>query len=356
MNRFPLDTDESPSLIIEMMFDLKVRDVMNTHLITAGKDTGLSHIQLLMKENGITGVPIVDGRRLMGIVSMDDIMQALGEGYINDPAAQRMSRNLIVLEDDMPLSFAISYMEKYRYGRFPVLSKERELVGIITSRDIIVHLLLKMNSELERIEEQRRLHPKSSLYSLPTTSTGTGTGTGTKPDSQNQHETAGGGQIIGDSRGDPGVAMEWQTRKFDFEEAGKASTEIKKFLRNRFPELSRKLIRRIAVASYELEMNQVVHSEGGSLRFTMSPNRILIRAEDRGPGILDIEQALTEGYSTATEWIRSLGFGAGMGLPNARRVSDEFDIQSCPEGTIVHAGFRLEDSPPADGPLQEEET
>ncbi|AHC13710.1 CBS domain-containing protein [Salinispira pacifica] len=352
MNRFPLDTDESPSLIIEMMFDLKVRDVMNTHLITAGRETSLSHIQLQMKENGITGVPIVDGRRLVGIVSMDDIMQALGEGYIADPASERMSRNLIVLEDDMPLSFAISYMEKYRYGRFPVLSKERELVGIITSRDIIVHLLLKMNSELERIEEQRRLHPKSSLYSLPTTSIGN------TPDADsggNSPSAESGAREIVDSRGDPGVAMEWQTRKFDFEEAGKASTEIKKFLRNRFPQLSRKLIRRVAVASYELEMNQVVHSEGGSIRFTMSPDRILLTAEDRGPGIQDIEQALTEGYSTATEWIRSLGFGAGMGLPNARRVSDDFNIQSCPEGTIVHAGFRLEDPTPPVGPVHEEE-
>ena len=84
-------------------------------------------------------------------------------------------------------------------------------------------------------------------------------------------------------------------------------------------------------------MNIVVHARGGRLSFSFEDGVIEIVAADRGPGIEDVEQALTEGYSTATEWVRSLGFGAGMGLPNAQRVCDEFNIESSERGTTVRA-------------------
>ena len=102
-----------------------------------------------------------------------------------------------------------------------------------------------------------------------------------------------------------------------------------------------KTIRRIAVATYELEMNQVVHSQGGTIAFFLDGDVARVVARDTGPGIPDLEQAMTEGFSTATDWVRSLGFGAGMGLPNARRVSDEFSIESNPEGTVVQVAVRL---------------
>ena len=87
-------------------------------------------------------------------------------------------------------------------------------------------------------------------------------------------------------------------------------------------------------------MNQVVHSEGGTHRGTAdSPEQINIIAIDNGPGIPDVDKALEEGYSTATEWVRSLGFGAGMGLPNTRRVSDEFEISAGAHGTSVRCRF-----------------
>ncbi|TVR34649.1 MAG: histidine kinase, partial [Spirochaetaceae bacterium] len=98
-----------------------------------------------------------------------------------------------------------------------------------------------------------------------------------------------------------------------------------------------KLVRRVAVAAYELEMNLVVHSNGGKIYFSLENDTATIEAVDRGPGIADVEQAVEEGYTTATEWVRSLGFGAGMGLPNTKRVADEFTIESSPSGTRVVA-------------------
>jgi anti-sigma regulatory factor (Ser/Thr protein kinase) len=102
------------------------------------------------------------------------------------------------------------------------------------------------------------------------------------------------------------------------------------------------VVRRVAIASYELEINLVAHSIGGMLGFDINDERVKISSHDRGPGIADTAQAMTEGYSTANEWIRSQGFGAGMGLPNVKRVSDEFAIESAVGmGTMVQAIINL---------------
>jgi CBS domain-containing protein len=130
----PISTVDSPSAVLELIYQLKIKDVMVSAVITAGRTDSMRYIQTLMRENYITGVPITEEGVLAGIVSIDDIVTALDKGYIDCPAEERMTRDVIVLEDDMPLSFAISYLNKYRYGRFPVVNKKKELVGIIIQR------------------------------------------------------------------------------------------------------------------------------------------------------------------------------------------------------------------------------
>ncbi len=283
----PINTDDSPSVILELIYRLKIKDVMSKKLICASRKDSLRHIQELMRENYITGVPIAEDKRLFGIVSIDDIVQALDKGWIEDPAEKRMSRNLIVLEDDMPLSFAISYLNKYRFGRFPVLNKKRELVGIITPKDVVNTLLVEINQEVLRLEKNQKSNEMTT-----------------------ECETE----------------LVFHSVKYDFEGAGRAAAETKKILKKRH--IDPRIIRRVAVACYELEINQVVHSNGGTVHCSILQDRVIIRAEDSGPGIPDLSLALQEGWSTANEWIRSLGFGAGMGLANTKRVSDEFSIDS----------------------------
>ncbi|MDR2194644.1 MAG: CBS domain-containing protein [Treponema sp.] len=294
----PISTVDSPSAVLELIYQLKIKDVMKTAVITARKTDTMRYIQALMKENYITGVPIVDdNHKLQGLVSIDDIVIALDEGHINCRVDERMTKNVIVLEDDMPLSFAISYLNKYRYGRYPVVNKENELVGILTSKDVVGTLLTEMNREVLRLERIHQEKEKSASISAD---------------------------------------MEFTTIRYDFELAGRASTEIKKALKLRNIDL--KIIRRIAIASYELEINQVVHSVGGVIRCSIQPDKVIIVASDKGPGIVDLNLALQEGWSTANEWIRSLGFGAGMGLANTKRVSDEFSIDSTAgKGTTVRS-------------------
>ena len=120
----------------------------------------------------------------------------------------------------------------------------------------------------------------------------------------------------------------------DFTSAGEASAQVKKKLRQMgyAPEL----VRRVSIAMYEGEINMVIHAGGGVADVTIYEDRIEIVLQDRGPGIADIDLAMRAGYSTAPETIRSLGFGAGMGLPNMKRYSDSLRIESTVgEGTRV---------------------
>jgi serine/threonine-protein kinase RsbT len=112
----------------------------------------------------------------------------------------------------------------------------------------------------------------------------------------------------------------------DFIKGGEASSRVKKALMQLG--IRNDLIKRVCVACYEAELNIVIHSYGGVLEVAVFENRAEIVARDYGPGIENIEQAMTEGYSTASELARQMGFGAGMGLPNMKKSSDAFEITS----------------------------
>ena len=112
----------------------------------------------------------------------------------------------------------------------------------------------------------------------------------------------------------------------DFTSAGQASVSVKKNLRQLG--LSPEIIRRVSIAMYEGEINMVIHAGGGEAIVTVSEEAVTIRLIDNGPGIKDIEKAMQEGFSTATDNVRSLGFGAGMGLPNMKRYTDFMEIHS----------------------------
>jgi CBS domain-containing protein/anti-sigma regulatory factor (Ser/Thr protein kinase) len=293
----PIGNEESPSVVLELIYQLKVKDVMNTAFLSGTRRQTMRHLQALMRENRVSGIPIVEDRHLIGLVSTEDIILSLDYGKIDFPVEDVMTKNVVSLQDDMPLSIAISHLNKYRFSHFPVLNKNEELVGLLSSYDVIRTLLIEMNREVLKLE---RLTKKT------------------------------------ESALSPFKEMEFSTTRHDFETAGRASTEIKKALKLR--NFDPKIIRRVAIASYELEINQVAHSNGGVMQFSILPDKVIIVASDTGPGIADVSQSLQEGCSTACDHVRSLGFGAGMGLPNTKRVSDEFSIDSAlGKGTTVRS-------------------
>ena len=299
-----------PLVVMELLQRLRVKDVMRSHdIVSVVRTDSMRFAQNLMKRNHISGVPVLEDGRLFGIVSVNDIITALEGEWIGDPCQKHMATNLVVLEEDMPLAFAIKFFQNYTFGRFPVLDKNRNFVGIVSQRDVTRVLMQELTNELARLE----------------------------------------GRAV-DDKLDAGAKSEgslpyYSMRQFvvvhnDLSNAGKAANEIKRMMKD--AKLDGKLIRRVAVAAYELEINICIHSVGGTLTFILDDKEAQIVAKDRGPGIRDVEWALRDGTSTANDWIRSMGFGAGMGLSNSKRVSDTFDIVSkIPTGTTVMCGFKI---------------
>ena len=126
----------------------------------------------------------------------------------------------------------------------------------------------------------------------------------------------------------------------NFTSAGEASVQVKKNLRSLG--IAPDIIRRISIAMYEGEINMVIHAGGGEAEVFVDPQKITIVLTDNGPGIANVDLAMQEGFSTAPDSIRSLGFGAGMGLPNMKRYTDLMEIDSAPgKGTRVRMAVNL---------------
>ena len=304
--------EDSPLVIMELLQRLRVRDVMRDRdIISVVRTDSMRFAQNLMKRNHISGVPVVEDKRLFGIVSVNDIIRALEGGWIGESCQKHMATNLVVLEADMPLAFAIKFFQNYTFGRFPVLDKNRDLVGIVSQRDVTRVLMKELTRELARLE---------GCVQAP------------RPE-----QTA--------SAGGDGALPYYSMRQFvvvrnDLSGAGQAANEIKRMMKA--AGIDGKTVRRVAVAAYELEINVCIHSLGGTITFILDTEKATVIAKDRGPGIKDVEWACQDGTSTANDWIRSMGFGAGMGLANSKRVADSFSIQSkIPSGTTVVCEFNL---------------
>jgi len=132
----------------------------------------------------------------------------------------------------------------------------------------------------------------------------------------------------------------FQVQGRNFSAAGRVSNTIKKILRQQG--IAEEIVRRVAVVAFEAEVNIICYAHEGSIECRITPTAIILQAIDHGPGIADIQLAMQEGYSTADDTIRSMGFGAGMGLANMKKFSDEFDLSSeVGRGTYVKSVIRF---------------
>lgn len=293
-------------LVHELMYQIKVREVMTAKVVTFPPTATFREIQLCMKEHRFSGTPIVgEGGVLLGIVSIDDIISAFDKGRIDDPVAEFMTRELVTIPQNYSAIAASNLFHKYHFGRLPVVETpgSNKLVGILTFGDILSHLLLIINSIAERFEEQERTMARTMERSTC------------------------------DS-----LHFELAPDKFDL--AGVASTMVKKRLKALG--VPGEIARRVAVICYEAEMNVILHSLGGYMDADIREDLVRIVVGDEGPGIPDLKKAMEPGYTTANEKIRALGFGAGMGLPNIKRCADDFSITSSMKtGTVLEATVYL---------------
>jgi CBS domain-containing protein/anti-sigma regulatory factor (Ser/Thr protein kinase) len=278
----------------ELSYDLKVHEVMTVNMHTASPEMPLSEVLEILRINRISGVPVVHDDELIGILSLEDIVHALQRNELSAPVSQYMTRKLVTVASYESIVSAIQKFSDSRLGRLPVLNEHHKLVGMITKGDITRGILVALQKDYK--EEEVRRYRASHLFE----------------------------DIISDRTT---LVLRYSIKAQDFTHGGNASSHIKRALLRLGADPQ--IARRCGIAVYEAEVNLIIHTtNGGILKLEVEPHRITMSTTDDGPGIPDIAQVLQAGYSTATEQVREMGFGAGMGLVNIKRCVDKMDIES----------------------------
>ena len=282
--------------IQELAYQLKVKQVMTTPVVTVTPDIRMSELKEVLRTKRISGTPVLEKGRLVGIVSIEDLIKALERGETESPVREKMTRNLITVQAEDSVIEAVKRFAQYRVGRLPVVNEEGLLVGILTGGDVTRGLLEAIG--LDYHEDEIRRYRASHIFE--------------DIDSDNTS-----------------LILRYKVRARDFQRGGEASSKIRRAL-DRLGGTPQ-VVRRAAIATYEAEMNVIIHTtHGGEIMAEIQPHQVRILAIDHGPGIEDVERAMQPGFSTAPEWIRELGFGAGMGLSNIRKCADEILLESKP--------------------------
>ena len=295
----------------EMVYEVTVGEVMASKMVSTSPDQTMAELRLILRNNRISGTPVVENGKLVGMVSIEDLINALYDNAVGAPVRERMTKKVECLYEDELLVHCITKFSKLGFRRYPVLNRENELVGIITKGSIVEGLLRKLESEYEKAESKAVV-------------------TRQRPTMRKFFEDVTADEIS--------FAFKYNVAGQSLKEAGKAASELKNALKKLG--VCPPLLRRIGVATYEAEINLASYTQGGEIRAQVEKWGITVEAIDSGPGIPDVELAMRPGYSTAPEWVRELGFGAGMGLVNMKKCADEMVLKSSvPEGTRLTMQF-----------------
>ncbi|MBE0672400.1 MAG: CBS domain-containing protein [Anaerolineales bacterium] len=278
----------------ELSYDLKIHEVMSKNLHTASPEISLSDVLKILRINRISGVPVVEDDKLVGVISIEDIVRALRNNDLTETVAQYMTRELVTVASYDSIVKAMQTFTERHVGRLPVVNEEKKLVGMITKGDITRGILVALQKDYK--EEEVRRYRASHLFE----------------------------DIVSDRTT---LVLRYNIKSQNFTHGGTASSHIKRALLRLGADAQ--IARRCGIAVYEAEMNLIIHTtHGGILKLEVEPHRITMSTTDDGPGIPDVEQVLQPGYSTATDQVREMGFGAGMGLVNIKRCVDSMDLES----------------------------
>ena len=296
--------DRITSLIIrELAYELKINDAMSSEVISISPEDTMVVVREILRDNRISGLPVVVEGKLVGIISTENLINCLMSGEGCELVSDHMAPGTKHTFSYEPLIHAVRQFEQYGYGRFPVIDRSTEkLVGIITKGDIIKCILKRLESDFqeEEIQRYRARHIFKDIDSDQTS-----------------------------------ITFKYLIKGGEYSSAGEQSNNLKVNLLRLG--VAPKISRRVTIASCEAEMNIIIFTPGGEITVSVEDDRIVVNATDSGPGIPDVEQAMGPGFSTAPDWIRELGFGAGMGLPNIKNVTDEMHID-----TTVGKGTNLQ--------------
>jgi len=285
---------ENITRVEELAYELKVETVMTRNPITVSPETKMNVALELFRGSRISGAPVVSQEKIIGIISIEDLIRSLQNNDLDSPVSKYMSTDILTIRGTDPVIEALKLFVNTNYGRLPVLDPDEKLVGILTKGNITSGLLKAL--QIDYHEEEVRRYRASHLF-----------------------------QDINSDRSS--LILRYNIKQGDFIHGGAASSAIKLALLRLGA--SPQIARRTGIAVYEAEMNLIIHSsDGGVIRVEIEPHQISINITDDGPGIEDIELAMRPGYSTANDNVRELGFGAGMGLVNIQRCVDSMRLES----------------------------
>ena len=314
---------ENITRVEELSYELKINEVMTSDLITLAPETLMEDALESFRKNKISGAPVVKEQRLVGLVSLEDLIHCLQNNDLKSPVKNYMSEKLLTVRGSDPIIEALKLFVSTHFGRLPVVDTDNKLAGIITKGDITRGILKALQHDYQ--EEEVRRYRASHLF-----------------------------EDIESDRSS--LILRYTIKQGDFTHGGAASSAIKRALLRlgATPQIAR----RTGIAVYEAEMNLIIHTtNGGVIRVEIEPHQISINVYDDGPGIADINQALRPGFSTANETVRELGFGAGMGLINIQRCVDSMRLESIVgKGTSLKLKILLQNKEVVgEGPTPEKE-
>jgi CBS domain-containing protein/anti-sigma regulatory factor (Ser/Thr protein kinase) len=292
-------TDEEAreiSRVEELSYELRISDTMTRDVKSTTPSTRIAELLEILRVRHMSGLPVLENDELIGIISIEDIVHAMEQNDLAAPVSKHMSTRIYTVKEFEPVVKAIEKFSQYRVGRLPVMNEDGKLVGIITKGDITRGILTALQKDY-KVEEVRRYRASHLFEDITSDRTS--------------------------------LIMRYNIKAGDYQNGGQASSNIKRALLRLGA--SPQLARQCGIAIYEAEMNLVIHTtEGGIIRMQIDPHRILMQVTDSGPGIPDINLALQAGWSTASQEVRNMGFGAGMGLANMRRCVDRLELESTP--------------------------
>ena len=286
---------QSITRVEELAYELRVQEVMSKNLKTLSVGMSMAEALDLFRSERISGAPVIEDGVAVGVISLEDLIRWLTvTGSAEATVDEYMSRNLVTVRGRDPVVEALKLFVHTRHGRLPVLDDNGKIIGIITKGDITMGLLQALQRDYQA--EELRTYRASHLF-----------------EDINSDRTS--------------LILRYAIKQGDFLHGGAASSNLKRALlrMGAGPQIAR----RLGIAAYEAEMNLIIHTNnGGIIRVEIEPHQITLEAYDDGPGIKDLELAMRPGYSTATEAVRELGFGAGMGLVNINRCVDSMKLES----------------------------
>jgi CBS domain-containing protein/anti-sigma regulatory factor (Ser/Thr protein kinase) len=278
----------------ELAYELRVQEVMTGDLKALSPEQSMQAALDLFRTAKISGAPVVYNNELVGVISLEDLIRCLTNNQLDSTVESYMSRTLVTVNRNEPVVEALKLFVESRHGRLPVVDDSGRPIGILTKGDITLGLLQALQRDYQA--EEVRIYRASHLFE----------------------------DIISDRTS---LILRYTIKQGDFTHGGAASSYIKRALMRLGA--NPQIARRCGIAAYEAEMNLIIHTNnGGIIRVEIEPHQITMEAYDDGPGIEDVKMAMRPGYSTASEKIRELGFGAGMGLVNINRCVDSMKLES----------------------------